>query len=482
MPQLSTSKPRLAANYVLLSGAEFVSKILAALAFAYLARVLGPQSYGYLEFVIAIAFILTLLVDSGLNSYGAREIARGEKVSGRLIIHVTLMRFILAIGAVVLLAIIAMVIDQPPEVKTLILLYALFILAWPGLIQWVFQGRDMMHYAALVSLVRWSLFAFGLFLFVRDESQIWLVPLIEGFAVLCVVAILFGALYFSFGLPKSKIDLRYGFGIFREAFPIGASELLWAVKVYFATIVLGLVIGGADVGYFGSAHRIVISLHAFVWLYFFNLLPSIARSTNEPIRDLQKLMRVSIQTTAWFAIFLGIFCTALASVIIGILYGPQYGEAIAVFQVLIWLIPLALMSGHYRYTLIGYNHQGLEFVSSAGGAVAVILLNLLLIRSVGLIGAAWALVISEVVIWAIAYYFVRQKVAHVPFLSCLGRPLLAGGMVIVTFYFLMPINQWLAAGVAIVIFAVLLLILNPNIWSYRGLITSAIEQRRSPIS
>ena len=38
-------KPRLALNYVLLSGGELVAKVLGALAFAYLARVLGPQVY-----------------------------------------------------------------------------------------------------------------------------------------------------------------------------------------------------------------------------------------------------------------------------------------------------------------------------------------------------------------------------------------------------------------------------------------------------
>ena len=51
--------PRLAANYVILSAGEFIAKVFGAVAFAYLARVLGPQRYGYLEFAIAIIFFFT---------------------------------------------------------------------------------------------------------------------------------------------------------------------------------------------------------------------------------------------------------------------------------------------------------------------------------------------------------------------------------------------------------------------------------------
>ena len=146
--------PRLATNYVILSGAEFISKIMAAVALAYLARVLGPQSYGYLEFAIAIYFIFTLIVDSGLSFYGARELAKNEALLPRLFIHITLIRSILSLLSFIIMALVARFIDQPQSVKILILLYGLVIFIVPWLIQWVFQGWDMMRFVGLSQLLR----------------------------------------------------------------------------------------------------------------------------------------------------------------------------------------------------------------------------------------------------------------------------------------------------------------------------------------
>ena len=171
--------PRLATNYALLSGAEFISKVLGAIAFAYLARVLGPQSYGYLEFIIAIIFFFTLVVDSGLGSYGAREIAKDTSGYDRLTTHITLARFFLACVAFVILTLITISFNQPQEIKLLLFLYSLTLFALPTLAQWVFQGQDMMSYVALASIIRWTTFSVGVLVFVQSSDQLLNIPVIE---------------------------------------------------------------------------------------------------------------------------------------------------------------------------------------------------------------------------------------------------------------------------------------------------------------
>ena len=70
---MTTSNPRkLAVNFVILSGGEALSKILAFVAFAYLARLLGPDSYGDIEFALAATLFFNLVVEGGLGILGAR--------------------------------------------------------------------------------------------------------------------------------------------------------------------------------------------------------------------------------------------------------------------------------------------------------------------------------------------------------------------------------------------------------------------------
>ena len=57
----------LAKNFFLLGIGEFASKVCGFVAFAYLARVLGPREFGQLEFALALIFFFTLFVDCGLG-------------------------------------------------------------------------------------------------------------------------------------------------------------------------------------------------------------------------------------------------------------------------------------------------------------------------------------------------------------------------------------------------------------------------------
>jgi O-antigen/teichoic acid export membrane protein len=458
--------PRLVANFAVLSGGEFLSKLFALAAFAYLARVLGPGDFGQLEFALAVIFLFTLLVDCGLSPYGAREIAKNKSAVTRFTAHIILIRCLLAVGAFVLLAILVTLINKPWPIKKLLLLYGLTLLALPGLLQFVFQGCDLMRHVAVASLIRWSLFAAGIFLLIRKPDETWIVPLIEGSAIGCAVVFYLTVFSHYFGSLRQRIDSTFAFSIFRQALPIGASELVWALKIYFATVLLGILVGGPEVGWFGAAHRIVISLHTFVWLYFFNLLPAIARSTQGPVEALHRLTKTSMQVTAWSAVFLGIVGTAFAEPIITLIYGSQYHEAVAAFRVLIWLVPLALMSGHYHYALIAYNRQKLHFLSTACGAGLNVLLNLFLIPGHGFLGAAWALLISEVFIWSLAYYFVRRTITHVPIWSSVSQPLVGGAIFAGALYLLPPINIWMAGASAVVVYCLVLSVIQPKIFAH----------------
>jgi O-antigen/teichoic acid export membrane protein len=454
---------RLAVNFAVLSGGELLSKVFTAVAFAYLARVLGPGEYGQLEFALAIILFFTVLVDGGLSPYGARELAKDPGAAGRLVLHIVLLRCALAAGAFGVLAALTAAIDQPWSVKALVLLYGLTLFGVPGLLGWVFQGRDAMQYVALASIVRWMTFAAGVFLFVHAPGQIWKVPLVEAGAVGLVVLLYIALLARQLGPLRPRVDLPFARSMIRQAAPIGASELVWATKIYFATVWLGLVVGGAEVGLFGAAHRLVVALHAFVWLYFFNLLPSLARSTQEPLGRLRMLLQRSIQVCAWAAVFVGVVGTAFAHPVITLVYGSQYQDAVPAFQVLIWLVPLAMMSGNYRYALIAHGQQRLEFLTAACGACLNILLNFLLIPSYGLLGAATALVASEALIWALADYFVRRTITPIAAWRHMSRPLIGGAILAGALYVLLPMNLWIAGISAAVIYALALWIFQPTI-------------------
>ncbi len=358
--------------------------------------------------------------------------------------------------AFAVLIVLVVVLDKPWPVEKLILLYGLTLLVQPGLLPWVFQGHDWMGYVALASAMRWVFFAAGVLVFVRNPETAWIVPAVDSAALVCVVIYYFVVFVKHFGPLERRIDFHYAISLFRQALPIGASELVWALKIYFATVLLGSLIYGAELGWFGAAHRLVISLHAFVWLYFFNLLPSISRGSRGAFDALQRLMRGSLQITGWLGVFVAVVGTALARPVLTVVYGPPYEPAVASFQVLIWLIPLALVSGHFRYTLIAYNKQGLEFLSAACGGALNVALNLTLIASYGIIGAAFALVAAEGLICVISFLMVRRTITVIPVGECLWRPAIGAAVLAGILHLIPPLNTWIIGGSTIAAFVALL--------------------------
>lgn len=417
---------RLARNFFLLGVGEFAAKLFGFVAFAYLARVMGPKEFGQIEFTLAVIAFCTLLVDSGLGTYGAREIAKHETGIERLTFHVMVLRFMLALGIFALLAIGTVASNRPWSTQELLLLYGLTLLVLPTHLSFVFQGRELMGTVATASVLRWSVFAAGILLLAPRPAKIWIVPLIELSAIVSVAIFYFVSFGRGFGSLRQRIDYVFLLRLWRGALPIGASEFVWALKVYFATVTLGILINGPEVGWFGAAHRIVLSLHTFIWLYFFNLLPAIVRSTHGAPEARDRLMQISMRVTLCCGVLLGITGTMFAGPILRLIYGSQYQGSVPVFQVLIWLLPLALISGHYRYLLIGYGRQKLEFLSAVCGAGVNITLNIFLTPSYGVQAAAWALIASEFIIWGLTYYFVQHTITQVPISPSALRPLGTG--------------------------------------------------------
>lgn len=400
---------QLFANFGLLSAAELLAKILSAVAFAVLARVLGPDEYGHLEFTLAMVFFFALFVDSGLSTYGAREIARDATAVGRLAARIVAIRLVLAVlGFGALFGLAAVV--QPAAVQTLLVFYGLTLFGIPFLLQWIFQGREMMHYVAIGNLLRWSIFTLAVLLLVHAPGQLLRVAVAEAIAVGAAVIFYLTTVSVRFDRPWQRFDARSGVSSWLQALPIGTSELVWALKIYFATILLGLVYEGSEVAWFGAANRIVVALHAFVWLYFFNLLPAIARCPKGPPAALRRLLATSMRITFPLAVVGGAVAAWFAAPIMTLIFGSAFAPAAAPFAVLVWLVPLALFSGHYRYTLIGYDLQKLELFAAACGATLNVVLNFALVPRFGIQGAAWSLLASETLICAVAYHLVRRRI------------------------------------------------------------------------
>lgn len=413
-----------AARYLILFGGEAFSKVCVLLAFAYLARVLSPSSYGTVELALSVTMFFVLGVESGMGSYGARMVAAHPEGTPALIPRIAALRVLLGIPAYI--AIVTVAAYSRSAGLGVLAVNGVAVLLTPFLTQWVFQGMRRMQWVAAGAALRNIVFVALIVSLVRPGSDIRLVALSEvgGIAVL--------AAFNAWVLRRLGVGLDWrGLGegvrgVFAQVWSLGVSDFTWACIWYAPGILLGWAGGTAQVAWIAASVRIVNALHTFVFLYFFNLLPNLAAELTVDVAHWRALVERSLRTAMWPAILLAVGGTLIAPEGIVRFYGAEFASAVLPFQIVIWMIPVAWFSGHSRFSLVAAGRQRWELLAATGGALAVVAVGGVLARLYGAPGAAAALLIGGLVNGGLALVFSWRQIGSIGVVSSVGAPAAAG--------------------------------------------------------
>ena len=395
-------------NFASLTGAEVFSKLITFAAFAYLARLCGPAGFGYIEWAGTVLMCASLIVDQGFSAYGAREIAKSPLETPRLVSEVVTARFLLAgIGYATIVAFVFWFVREQ-TISRLLLVYGLSLWALPLLLQWVFQGHDRMHLVGIIQMIRQTIFVLAVFAFVRGRSDlIWVgVAEVAGVSSASLVSVWVYRRYFGKG---TSIPPAFSSKLFREGMPIGLSQMFWVIKMFGATFIVGMIATAEDTGYFAGALRIYIALHTFVWLYYFNLLPSMSRAWEQGAGQLAEMIRHSLRITATASLVGGVIWITASPFVMTTVYGSSFLPGSGVLKWLGGACIAAALSGNYRYSLIAAGYQGKElFATAIGSLIAVVLIPVGYVNA-GINGAAAALFVAECAVLAGAWLIARRN-------------------------------------------------------------------------
>ena len=443
---------RVARNFVLLSAGEMAAKVCTFWAYTSLGRGLGPAPYGDIEFAISATLFFALFVQFGLGAYGARELARAPDKASELIADMCQLRLWTGAAAFGAMALLALLVDKGPDSKLLLLAYGVTLLEVPGLLIWYFQGREQMANAAWTSLVRHVVFA-GLALTVMDASRpLWIVGVFEIIALGGTVIV--GALLAG-RMPLPRWNPAGTLARLRASAGIGLAELAWAGLWFLPVVVYGFQRSDASVGWLGSSHRATLAIHTFVWWYFFNLLPAVSRCAPDGVEELRALLGRSMRLTLWGSFFTAVCTTALAETLVRLAYGDAFTPAGPLLALLIWTIPLSIVSGHYRNVLIGFDRQRALLACTGLSALASALTTAYLGGSQGARSAVFGLLVGNAVLAASTAWAVNRGVTAIGSWAAAWAPTLSAAAACTVLWFIREENSYVAAAAAATVFVAL---------------------------
>jgi O-antigen/teichoic acid export membrane protein len=378
------------------------------------ARRLNPDPFAILAFAMATGWLLGVATDAGLSMYLARETAREPRRGRHFVFEIVSLRAGLAfLGATIGVVATPSLVPRHWRMQFVLIVAAQLCGAVLETIAHYFRGlqrseiESAIHAAYRLAMLTLALFVLWQWRRLDYLAIAMLVPGVIAIAVSVIVA-----LRLAIRLEPDTTDSRKRFPasggltpsrFFREVFPLGAAVLISALYFRIDVYFIQQWHGFQPVGGYNAAFRLVEALR---------LLPAAVMAVTFPLlvqsRDINLVRRIGLML-AIAGGALALVCAAGAPAIMPLVYGVQYAYAVPAFAVLSLALPLFFLNYALTHQVIGWDghREYLAIVTMAlGGNIAA---NILLVPGRGLVGAAIATVITEVIVTAGCLFALRHE-------------------------------------------------------------------------
>jgi O-antigen/teichoic acid export membrane protein len=362
----------------------------------WMARYLGSEAFGILNYAIAFVSLFSFLPYLGLDTIITRRLVEDPDARPKLLGTTLTLRLGAAVLAAAAVIVIAAVKAGDPTTRLMLAIIAIGIVLDPfdTVDNW-FQARLESRYAVLARSL--SVGVGGL---VRVILILAHAPLVA-FAVAVLVQQLVKAAAMMIIYSRRHGDIRHwsvDWGAARKLLSLSWPLALSAAgsQLYFKIdqVMIGEMVNASEVGVYAVAARM-----SEVW-YFIptalgtSLLPMMVQSRSRGEEAYHARLQSMYDAMLWGGVAVAIAVTVVAYPVIDLLYGSEYRPAAAILQMHIWACPSFFMSTVLARWLIIEELMIFALTRHFLGALANVGLNLILIPAYGGMGAAIATLLS----------------------------------------------------------------------------------------
>jgi len=374
-----------------------------------LARYLGPEQYGILSYSLAYVLLFSALAKLGLDTIVVKSLIEHEAERDNILGTSFILKLVGAIFSILILLVISNVVHQSQQ-EELILIFSFSILFLAfSVIDFYFQSKVLSRfsvYASVFSIVVSILIKLTLILYRAPLSAFVCVLLLE------IIIVSLGYLFFYFrnGLFFSNWRFKkiWAVTLLRDSFPLLLGSIFIVVYMKIDQIMIKSMLDAAEVGKYSVAVTLSEGWYFFPMIIVTSLFPAIinAKESNRDLyyNRLKNLYRLMF----YLALIIAVPITFLSDWIIAIFYGIDYLEAGQILKIHIWAGIFVFLGVASTRWLIVEDLQIFSTINTGLGALLNIILNYILLPKYGIVGAAWATLISYSFSGFFVYIFFRK--------------------------------------------------------------------------
>ena len=381
--------------------------------FPYLARTLGPEHVGVLNFAESIAKYFVMLAALGIPIYGIREIAKVQndlKERTKIFAEIFTINLICTLGLSFIFLAAVFFIPQLNKEKILFYWTIAYFIFQVFYLEWFFNGMNQFKFIAIRQFI--IRFFFIIFVFILIKSQFDYVNYMRmQFGLSVLIAIInFNNLSKHIALNKASftnLDLR------KHIKPLLYIFLtIFSISIYFSldTILLGFLANNESVGYYSTAlklNKLIIAVFGAVTVAIFPSLINLYHSQQiEKFRELIRQVFFVLVSLSIPAIVIFISC---AKEIVHVLFSQNFDRSILPLQITAPLILIVSLSSIFGFQVLSALAKDRQILYSAiiGMSVSIVL-SILLVPTLMEVGEAITILVTELSVSVSFIYFTKK--------------------------------------------------------------------------
>lgn len=402
-------------------------------------RYFGQNGYGKLAFLSTFFLLLTLTYDLWVRPILVREMAQDEARAPVIAGNGFVINGLMAFCAVAMFWVMVFCVKPTSEIVMLASFASvnLLISSVTTTLEAIYLVKMRMGFLTLFGFLSKALALASVFFIILLKGTLYLYYL---FSIGVSLVLLFYLMRRTDTVLKAafRFDRQLWRTVFKEAWPLGLSAFFIFVYYRLSNILLFNMKGPAAVGVYSVSLRLSESLNVIPAALTCTVLPLLSRYHNTSRENFKRLYEFTFKYPVLFIIPAAFFVSIFSEQIVTLFFGQKFLASAPCLVILMWSEVFTFLGIVNNAILIASNKQKIDPVFTGVSAAVSVSLNILLLPSYGLIGAAIASLASCAAGPVLGYFLPQTRNYSLAMARFSVRPLAASLVMFSILYYVRP--------------------------------------------
>ena len=365
----------------------------------WIARYLGPEQFGTLSYAQAFVGLFGAISTLGLDGIVIEILVKDEDNRDLYLGTTFVLKLLSAIVVMVIICFVALITSNDNNDAFIITIIASTLLFQSlNVIDFYFQSKVLSRYIVIANLTSQLIVSLvRVVLILTNASIIAFAYVILLDAIILALGYIYVYKHKNLSFRNWKFKNTTAHDLLKLSWPLALSGIVISIYMKIDQVMIKEILGKTSVGQYAAAVKISEAWYFVPVAISSSLFPAIINAKKRSKKEFYDRVKMLYSFMFWIAVSVSIPLSFYSNNIIVLLFKKQFDLAGSVLMIHIWAGVLVSLGVVTSNIVISNNTQKNALIATCIGAFSNIILNFFLIPSYGIIGAAFATILSQLI-------------------------------------------------------------------------------------